>query len=156
MKRILTMIAIVLTGTGWAVIKTATDGGIEWSYEEVGSTEARIYAADMTSAIPPDTAGEITIPSKLDGRNVTSIGSWAFYGCDKLRIVNVPVGVTEIKDKAFYGCSIESVWTPSTITSIGEAAFALCNSLRTAQVTGTSLTVLAMARLRSRRPAALP
>ena len=72
-----------------------------------------------------DKKGELTIPSKLNGYPVTSIGDGAFEYCDEITKVTIPTGVTTIGDKAFYDCYyLKSVSIPNTVTSIGEYAFA--------------------------------
>ena len=69
--------------------------------------------------------GDVVIP---DG--VTSIGSWAFRGCSKLRSVTIPDSVTSIGVEAFYGCSsLTGVTIPDSVTSIGGGAFRDCKSL---------------------------
>ena len=56
--------------------------------------------------------------------SVTSIGTYAFYGCFILSSISIPNGVTSIKDYAFAGCfNLSSITIPNSITSIGEGAF---------------------------------
>lgn len=78
-------------------------------------------------------SGQITIPEfiTVDGKEyeVTEIDENAFeYG--KLTSVSVPNTVTEIGNKAFYGCeSLSSVLIPNSVISIGELAFAYCSGI---------------------------
>ena len=67
------------------------------------------------------------IPS--DG-SVTSIGDWAFCGCDSLTSITIPDSVTSLGSYAFYDCDrLDSVTIPNSVTSIGYEAFSDCNSL---------------------------
>jgi len=62
--------------------------------------------------------------------DVTTIGSFSFYGCTGLTEVSFPEGITTISDRAFYGCSnIQSLTFPSTLTTISEWAFSKCSSI---------------------------
>ena len=64
------------------------------------------------------------------GKNVTSIGSYAFSSCPSLASVTIPTGVTSIGSYAFSGCfSLASVTIPNGVTSIGDSAFGDCSSL---------------------------
>ena len=62
--------------------------------------------------------------------SVTSIGSYAFFGCSSLTSIVIPSSVTSIGDLAFSDCSsLESIVIPSSVTSIGDSAFEDCSSL---------------------------
>ena len=70
------------------------------------------------------------IESYVIPSSVTSIGDWAFYGCDSLSEVVIPSSVTSIGDRAFKDCgSLSSIVIPSSVTSIGDWAFYDCRSL---------------------------
>ena len=67
--------------------------------------------------------------------SVTSIGSFAFYGCSGLTSITIPSSVTSIGSYAFRGCSgLTSIIIPEGVTSIGDDAFSGCSGL-------TSITV---------------
>ena len=69
---------------------------------------------------------------------VTSIGSYAFYGCTGLTSVTIPSGVTSIGSSAFSGCTgLASVTIPGSVTSIGDSAFYGCSGLTSCNYTGT-------------------
>ena len=66
-----------------------------------------------------------TIPN-----SVTSIGSYAFYGCTGLTNVTIGNSVTSIGRGAFYECTgLTSVTIPNSVTSIGDYAFRACTGL---------------------------
>ena len=61
---------------------------------------------------------------------VTSIGDWAFSGCNNLTEIVIPDSVTSIGDYAFHYCSsLTKIVIPDSITSIGDCAFRGCYSL---------------------------
>ena len=74
--------------------------------------------------------GDISIPDRLGGYLVTSIGSDAFYGCADLTSVIIPNGVTDIGNSAFCNCTgLTSVTIPNSVTTIGGNAFNNCTGL---------------------------
>jgi len=59
--------------------------------------------------------------------NVTYLGNYSFYGCDKIEYIKVPDMVTEIGYHCFDGCSsLESINLNDDITIIGSSAFQNC------------------------------
>ncbi len=75
----------------------------------------------------------VDIPSEIDGKPVTTIGSLCFYDIKTaVTAVNIPDSVTTIEESAFYYCDkLVSITIPDTVTSIGSRAFAWCNGLET-------------------------
>ena len=68
---------------------------------------------------------DVTIPN-----SVTRIGSSAFSGCSGLSSITIPNSVTSIGSSAFYGCSgLTTITIPNSVTSIGSSAFSCCSGL---------------------------
>ncbi len=50
---------------------------------------------------------------------LTSIGTNAFFGCNSLTVIDLPVSVTEIGDCAFFGCGELNIYSPLTVLPEG-------------------------------------
>lgn len=67
----------------------------------------------------------VTLPSEL-----SSIGTYAFYGCKNLESINIPESVTSISPYAFKDCaSLKTINIPSGLTAINAFVFSGCQSL---------------------------
>lgn len=64
------------------------------------------------------------------GNGVEQLGQNAFLGCKKLKNVTLSNKLTEISMGAFQNCAIETVYIPSSVQSIKENAFAVCENLK--------------------------
>ena len=132
----------------------------EWGYNLNDSNEATITYYNGAG-------GAVTIPATLDGypvkgfggsgfmsvfgynndsvtsviipSSVTSIGGYAFGGCNALTSVTIPEGVTSIGMQAFQDCaSLTSMVIPNSVTIIESSVFLGCINLKTLTI-GTGL-----------------
>ncbi len=91
-----------------------------------------LYNKEQTVLLrcPSGKSGSVTV---LPG--VTSIGDYAFHGCEQITSVTLPDGVTNIGNSAFFLCSaLTSIELPDGVTDIGSGTFAFCKNL-------TSITI---------------
>ena len=73
--------------------------------------------------------GSVSIPSKIIGMPVASIGTNAFLGCTSLTNITLPDGIARIGERAFEGCDPTSLMIPDSVTNIGSGAFVACRRL---------------------------
>ena len=85
---------------------------------------------DSGSYYPDFVAGDIAIPSTLDGLPVTKIGHKAFQGCTQVTSVEVPEGVVDIENMAFAtNTSMRTFICAASVTNISSTAFDYCTNL---------------------------
>ena len=70
-----------------------------YTYEVSSDNKVTITGCDKSAK------GAITIPSKIDGKSVTSIGYGTFEDCTGLTSITIPNSVTSIGYAAFRGCT---------------------------------------------------
>lgn len=74
-------------------------------------------------------SSEITRVEIPDG--VTEIGQFAFFSCEKLTAVVIPDSVTHIGAQSFFGCTaLTDITIPNGVAVIGDTAFFGCTELR--------------------------
>ena len=79
---------------------------------------------------------KIEIPAKFGDYTVTDIGSWAFDGCP-LTTLSLGKNIKTIGDYAFHDCrNLKNVTIPQSVTSIGKHAFDGCHSLDSLAING--------------------
>ena len=75
---------------------------------------------------------DLTIPSNIDGKKITTIGEGAFLECETLERLVLPNTVTKIDNQAFAGCTaLKELTLSENITRIGDESFAQCTALET-------------------------
>ena len=116
--------------------KTESDG-LTWTlYEDgtlniSGTGEMRGYNAYSIKSPACDNSN---IKNVVIEDGITSIGSFAFYGCS-LTNIRIPGSVTSIGKYALDDCmSLTSVTIPGSVSSIGEYAFSDCRNLTDATI----------------------
>ena len=118
---------------------------LEWYYDVektltfVGSGAMTNYSNSYSSNRPPWYNYRTEITAIVIPEGVTSIGSYAFYGCSALQTVTIPKGVTSIGTYAFASCSaLMTANLPEGLITIDAYAFSGCSVL-------TALTIPASA-----------
>ena len=75
-------------------------------------------------------AADVTVPSRYQGKPVTTIGHAAFFN-SAVTSVTIPDSVTSISDEAFINCpKLTNISIPNSVTYIGFSAFSSCTSLK--------------------------
>ena len=102
-----------------------TSGDFEYEILYDGTVEITDYNGSATN---------LTIPSTIDGKQVTSIGNGCFDLCYSLASIEIPEGITKIGIGAFFCCSnLKTIIIPKSVTNIAKEAFAYTEWLQKKQ-----------------------
>ena len=109
-------------------VESGTAGDLTWSYDSHGiltisGTGAMPNYSDSNSNRPPWIIYYGNITEVVIESGVTSIGNYAFAGCDHLTSATIPDSVTGIGMAAFARTDLTSITIPASVTSIGTGAF---------------------------------
>lgn len=117
---------------------TGNYNSIHWSFfEDIGlllinGTGAMSWNSDVNA---PWSAYQNKIRTVIVEQGVSSIGSNAFKGCDKLEKVVLADSLNRIEENAFSGCSsLNEVTLPENISALGNKSFYGCSSLSQIQL----------------------
>ena len=98
---------------------------------------------ENTSSLPWYSYG---MTSVVIENGITSVGKYAFNGCNNLTSVDLPASLTSISESAFYNCmNLESVDLPANLTSIGDYAFYNCGKLESVDLPASLTSIGAWA-----------
>ena len=137
------MIVSMVAGTGMvAPVSQIIGTSISVNAEEYGDYEYEVNDDDtVTITRYHGTEKNVTIPSKIDGKQVTVIGGYAFYDEDvrrNLQSVVVPSGVVRIKERAFQWCTnLRTISLPEGLKVLEDAVLEYCYSLKSVVMPST-------------------
>lgn len=113
--------------TSGDVLMLAGYSGAEAAVTLPGSVNGRAIAGVYKSCFENATVTSVAIPE-----GYTSIGAFAFSGCEQLTEISLPPSLETIGLMAFYGCSALSdidLSVSTDLRTIGMSAFSGCSSL---------------------------
>ena len=123
-------------------VSGTTDDGLTWSLTQdnsgnytvltiSGSGAMKNYGHDNADIWHTTAPWGYDLTSVTIGNSITSIGDYAFIGCQSLASITIGTGVTTIGTNAFDHCDgLKEVTLPASVTSIGANAFKNCVGLQ--------------------------
>lgn len=113
---------VCFLGFSTTVHAETTSDGFEYTYDD--------WYGTMTITGYSGTKSDITIPSTIDGKEVTQIYKYAFSGNSTITSVVIPDTVTYIGEDAFTNCSnLNSVTLSKNLTNVNAAYFSMSDKL---------------------------
>jgi len=140
MKNLKTMLVLgVVLAALSLMAETETVDGYTWTYRTSGSG-VEIFNNNSV-AVSPQPTGSLMIPSILGGKPVISIGRFAFGGCSKMTHVFLPSSILSIGEAAFFRTGLVGIVIPAGVSTIGDYSFAMCDNLKKVIIPHTVTTV---------------
>lgn len=141
------MAVMLVIGAGTAVVHTKfsmPDSVVATSAEtlQYGSLSYEVLDNNtITITGFDDSVTEVEIPSEIDGKPVTAIGSNAFLS-KKIKSVTIPDSIISIENQAFKSCTnLTSVSIPDSVVEMGESVFYGCTALQSVKLSGNASAI---------------
>lgn len=144
LRRLFTFIFALVVGAGIMFADSGKCGdNLTWTLNDGVLTISGTGAMwDYDSEDPTWTPYIASIKSVVIENGVTSIGDYAFDGCEAMTAVDIPNSITIVDVAAFARCkALTSITIPDNVASIGSWAFQDCLALTTV-VIGSGVTEL--------------
>lgn len=75
-------------------------------------------------------SSELTVPSAIDGADVTALGDGCFRDCGELTAIYLPETLKAIGEETFKNCTaLQGIRIPESVAFIGKHAFSNCSAL---------------------------
>lgn len=115
----------------YASVNVNVAGGGDVQDQWVQYCNGEITNIDLTGAtkIPKNMFKENTELVGVTMPNVTLIDSYAFNGCSKLALSELPEGITDIKNNTFSNTAVTIERLPSSLRELGNGAFQNCTGV---------------------------
>ena len=123
---------VIGTSITASAVDTLTEGDFEYQINDAGT-------ATLVKYIGSDT--EVTVPSKIGDVAVEVIGAGTFRSSKTVTKVTLPTTIKTIANDSFRDSVIETVNLPSGLTEIGNAAFYNCVYLKDMTFPATLATI---------------
>ena len=108
LKTLLAALMLTVSLSTNALTWTDPDTGIKWTYTKLADGTASLGGGKTTStAVPKNTKGDLVVPEKINGLDVTEIKTYAFYECYALTSITLPKVKTTTNAKGiFQNCQV--------------------------------------------------
>jgi len=107
---------------------------LKLSLQKIRTGESAIVDDTFKKYIPPVEGNQVALNAETEfaiPRNVSKIGTRAFYKNENLKKITVPEGVVELADYAFKKCkNVEEIVLPESLERMGVSVFSECKNLK--------------------------